>query len=206
MISKEVLVQRQFFRLAVGILALCSLNAKAHYLVTSTGKLYYHSIGCETVLKSVPNPDAKPGLVECVASTAAIELLCRNPADNNVAPGQSATRVVLVASERIDQSDITDKAKGKANVTVVISDDELLKPEYCVNPNWIPEQVLIRTLSARVNAYACTGDDLDPCAMRTLTSHLEKTCTLPAEYDFNNPPISGVTEYQCTEPVIVHDS
>ncbi|HEX4881325.1 MAG TPA: hypothetical protein VFV18_03160 [Porticoccaceae bacterium] len=199
-------MNRFIVKLAVGMLALCSLSAQAHYLVTSTGKLYYHSLGCETVLKSVPNPDAKPGMVECVASTATVELLCRNPANNNVAPGQSATQVVLVASERIDESDITDKAKGKANVTVIIEDDALLKPEYCVNPNWIPEQVLIRTLSARVNAYACTGDGLDPCDARVLTSHLEKTCTLPTEYDFNNPPISGVTEYQCTEPVIVHDS
>ena len=197
---------QQIFKLVVGLLALSALSAQAHYLVTSTGKLYYHSIGCDTVLKSVPNPDVKPGLVECVATTAAVELLCRNPVNNNVAPGQSAIQTVLVASERIDQSDITDKAKGKALVTVVIEDDELLNPEYCVNPNWIPVQVLIRTLSARVNAYACTGDGPDPCSTRVLTSHLEKTCNLPAEYDFSNPPISGVTEYQCTEPVIVHDS
>lgn len=199
-------MNRFIVQCSMALLALFSLSAQAHYLVTSTGKLFYHSIGCETVLKSVPNPDIKPGMVECVASTAAIELLCQNPAGHNVAPGQSATRVVLVASERIDQSDITDKAKGKANVTVIVEDDELLKPEYCVNPNWIPQQVLIRTLTARVNAYACTGDGLDPCAERVLTSHLEKTCTLPAQYDFNNLPISGITEYQCTQPVIVHDS
>lgn len=199
-------MHKLIIKLTVGILALFAVSAQAHYLVTSTGKLFYHSIGCETVLKSVPNPDVKPGEVECVASTAAIELLCRNPANNNVAPGQSAIQVVLVASERIDQSDITDKKKGKANVTVIIEDDELLNPEYCVNPNWVPTQVLIRTLSARINAYACTGDDPDPCSTRVLTSHLEKTCTLPSEYDFDNLPISGVTEYQCSEPVIVHDS
>ena len=199
-------MNRFIVKMAVGVLALCSLSAQAHYVVTSTGKLFYHSIGCETVLKSVPNPTAKPGLVECVASTATVELLCRNPANNSVNPGRSAIQAVLVASERVDESDIDKKEKGKATVTVVIEDDALLKPEYCVNPNWIPEQVLIRTLSARVNAYSCTGDGLDPCATRVLASHLEKTCTLPAEYDFNNPPIPEVTEYQCTDPVIVHDS
>lgn len=192
--------------LVVGMLALCSMSAQAHYLVTSTGKLVYHSIGCETVLKSVPNPTAKPGLVECVASTAAIELLCRNPANNSVNPGRSAIQAVLVASERILESDIDKKEKGRAIVDVVIGDEALLNPKYCVNPNWIPEQVLIRTVSVRINAYACTGDSLDPCSTRVLASHLEKTCILPTEYDFDNPPISGVTEYQCTEPVIVHDS
>lgn len=191
--------------LAVGVLALWSLGAQAHYIIIG-GKLYYDSIACDTLLKSVPNPATKDSVVECVASTALVEILCENPAGNAVAPGQSATQVVLVASERIDEEDITDKVKGKAEVRVVIDDTALLNPEFCVNPNWTPVEVLVRAMSARINAYSCVGDDIDPCADKVLASHLETNCVLPGEYDFDNLPISGVTEYQCSEPVIVHDS
>lgn len=190
--------------LVVVVISLWSLSASAHYVIIA-GKLYYDSIGCDTVLKSVPNPKAKEGLVECVASTAMVEILCENPATQQVAPGQSAIQVVLVSSERIDDSDITDKVKGKAEVSVVIDDDELLNPDFCVNPNWTPVEAIVRAMSARINAYACTGDGLDPCAEKVLTSHLETNCVLPGEYDFDNMPISGFTEYQCSEPVVVHD-
>lgn len=170
------------------------------------GKVYTGSIDCDSVLKAVPNPDTNPQQVECVAKTATVELLCQNPQTKNVAPGSSALQVVLVGSERIDQSDVTgtDKTKGKAEVRVTIEEDEvLLNPAYCVNPNWIPLDALVRSADIRMNAYDCKGTDPDPCTTKVLTSYLEMNCLLPAEYDLvNNPPPSG-TQYQCTEPLIV---
>ena len=180
-----------------------SNNADAGLIIS--GKAYYNTVRCDSVLKAVSNPDTNPQEVECLASNAAVELLCQNPQNQNVAPGQSAIQTVLVGSERVDQSDITDKVKGKAAVSVIIEDDALLNPEYCVNPNWNPLKALVRSTAIRMNAYDCKGTDPDPCTTKVLTSYLEMNCLLPAEYDLvNNPPISGVTQYQCSEPVIVN--
>lgn len=190
-------------KLAVFMVVLAqAVNASAHYTIVA-GKLFYHSLQCDAVLKSVPNPDAHPGEVECAASTSLIEVLCQNPAGSDVLPGQSATQVVIVGEDQIDQDDITDKKKGKANVSVVLPDDSLLKPEFCVNPNWDPIDVIVRATSATFKAYKCEGPDEDPCSEKILTSTLETNCVLPAGYDFDNLPPLG-TPYECSEPVIVH--
>lgn len=193
-------------KLAVGLVSVWSLSASAHYTIIA-GKMVYHSLQCDAVLKSVPNPDAHPGELECVASTALIEVLCENPTNHQVAPGQSATQVVLVGEKQIDQSDITDKVRGKANVSVVLPDDSLLKPEFCVNSNWNPIDVIVRATSATLKAYKCEGPDADPCSEKILTSTLEMNCALPAGYGFDNYPLNlppPGTPYECSQPVIVH--
>lgn len=188
----------------VALLVLVWSNTADAGIIIS-GMAYYNTLRCDSVLKAVPNPDTNPQAVECMASAATVELLCQNPQNQNIAPGQSAIQVVLVGSERIDQSDVTDKTKGKAEVSVIIEDDALLNPAYCVNDNWIPLQALVRSAAIRMNAYDCKGTDPDPCTTKVLTSYLEMNCLLPAEYDLvNNPPISGETQYQCSEPVIVN--
>ncbi len=131
----------------------------------------------------------------------------QNPAGNEVA-GESATPVTtLVAQAPVEQT-VNEKKKGKAHVAVHIDDAPLLDPQFCVNPNWIPVAVLIRSLTAEINTYACVGPDTDPCSVRgDLASTVVKQCELPAQYNFNNypnnlPPIG--TPYDCPIQTFVH--
>jgi hypothetical protein len=118
-----------------------------------------------------------------------VEILCRNPAGHDVHPGQSATQVTLVAQDQIDQGDITDKKKGKAHVEVLVRDDPLLNPEFCVSPNWIPIDVLIREMTAHINTYGCDGPAENPFSvLGQLASTVEADCVLPAQFNFDNYP------------------
>ena len=175
-------------------------NASAIYTYVN-GRWIVGSVVCDALLKSVPNPDVKPGQIECVASTALIDVLCENPTSKQIAPGQSAIQQVLVGQKQIDQGDITDKVKGKAAVKVELSDDPLLKPEFCVNPNWIPIDVLVRVFTGTMNAYECTGPSSDPCSEKTLANTLIMNCALPASYSFENYPANvppAGTAYDCS--------
>ena len=179
-------------RLAVFAFALIQAgNASAIYTYVN-GRWIVGSVVCDALLKAVPNPDSNPAQMECIVSTAQIEVLCQNPADNGVAPGQPAVQQILVGQAPITQGDITDKVKGKAEVSVEVSTDALLKPEYCVNPNWTPIKALVRVFTGTMNAYKC--DTVD-CAQKTLANSLKMTCALPSQYGFDN---ATGAEYSCT--------
>jgi hypothetical protein len=175
-------------------------NASAIYTYVN-GRWIVGSVVCDALLKSVPNPDVKPGQIECVASTALIDVLCKNPTGKQVLPGQSAIQQVLVGQKQIDQGDITDKVKGKAEVKVELSDDPLLKPEFCVNTNWTPIDVLVRVFTGTMNAYSCTGPSSDPCSEKVLENTRKMNCALPASYGFDNYPANvppAGTPYDCS--------
>jgi hypothetical protein len=194
--------------LMIGLLGIClglplGTVSEAHYQGYIAG-VHVSSVSCILGLKAVPNPATHPAAVQCVVATALVELLCKNPAGHEVRPGQAATQVILVAQDQIDQGNITDKKKGKAEVEVRVPDDPLLNPAFCVNPNWIPIEVLIRELTAQINVYECIGPAEDACSvLGTLASTVEADCTLSAEFDFDNLPPPG-TPYECAVGAFVH--
>jgi hypothetical protein len=185
-------------------------TAEAHYIPTLSGWAW-HSVECIVDLKSVPSPTTHPALTECVVNTALVEVLCRNPASHEVAPGRSARRVTLVTQEQLEEGNITNKKKGLAHVEVTVSDEPLLNPEFCVNRNWIPIDVLIREMAAEINTYECTGPAGNECGdgFLNLASTVTANCVLPAEINFddypdNLPPEGTDVQYECTNKVTEH--
>lgn len=190
--------------LGISLAAILGTEAKAHYVPTLSG-WGWHSVQCNVDLKGVPNPSTKPAVVECVVSTALVEILCQNPAGHDVQPGQPAIQMTLIAQHQIEDKNITDKKKGKAHVEVLVPDDSLLKSEFCVNPNWIPIDVLIREMTAQINTYECVGPAGAPCSVLRRASIVQAECALPAEFNFGNLPPVG-TPYECTDKVTVHEN
>ena len=186
--------------LSLCIVALMGIQAQAHYIYTSAGYLF-HSFQCLADLKGVANPDTKPAEAECEAFVTQIDILCLNPS-GKIVSGSSATQATLINTEQLTPANLT--GKGKASTDIIIPDGALLNPQYCINPNWIPVQVIIREATATQNIYKCIGDDPNPCDVRELASTTESLCVLPAQFNFNNPPIVGVTPYNCTEVFSAH--
>lgn len=177
--------------------AMLGTRAEAHYIYVS-GRLIKHSLLCSLDLKGVANPATNPALSECVIEVHLLDILCRNPQNNNTHPGRAATQTVLIAEDQIDQSDIT--GKGKAHVEILVEDDPLLNPEFCVNPNWIPIEVLVREATVHLNTFTCTDD---ACSTKVLASTAQLDCVLPSEFNLENLPPVG-TPYQCTQTSSQH--
>ena len=196
-----MLTKRMFFG-AMIIIAITTLGeqVEAHYLRVSAGYTIWHSTKCDLVLKAVPNPDANPAQFECLVTVTLVDTLCQNPTNHNVNPGQAATQTSIVSTEQITPSDITDKKKGIASVDAVIPDGPLLNNEFCVNPNWNIVDVLIREATVQYNVWQCVDTS---CVSRVLHTSSEFECTLPAQFNFSNPPLLE-TPYQCTENFSVH--
>lgn len=194
---------RKLMFIGVLVLSMATMSvspAEAHYLRTSTGYVFWHSTKCDLTLKSVPDPDSNPAQFECFVTVTLVDSLCENPQNRNVAPGQAATQTSIVATEQFTPEDITDKKKGLAHVEAVIPDDPLLKNEFCVNPNWHITDVLIREATVQYNVYQCSDTS---CTTKVLHSSSESSCSLPAQFDFTNPPVPG-DGYECTENFFAH--
>jgi hypothetical protein len=188
---------KTMIKIAVGVMALWSLNASAGYIIIG-GKLYYRSVGCELDLKGVKNTDVKPAEARCEVTASLVDVLCENPDGHNTAPGQAATQQVLVAEQEFIPADNLVDGKGKATVLVGVDTDPLLDlPGLCVNPNWTPVKVLVRETQVNMSIWECNGTGTDPCEGGTLKGTLKTSCKLPDQYNFDNPPVSGETLYEC---------
>jgi len=175
---------KTMIKFAVGVMALWSLNASAGYIIIG-GKVYYSSVGCELDLKGVKNTDVKPAELRCEVTASLVDVLCENPVGHVTTPGQAATQQVLVADQDFIPAELVD-GKGKATVSVTVDTDPLLAlPGLCVNANWTP------------SIWECNGTGTDPCEGGTLKSTLKTSCKLPDAYNFDNPPRSGETLYEC---------
>ncbi|MCK7577628.1 MAG: hypothetical protein MZV65_18685 [Chromatiales bacterium] len=79
---------------------------------------------------------------------------------------------------------------------------------FCVNHNWHPIAVLIRSFPSQMKTWACTLKDESLCDPANIgitpewvvASRATATCTLPSQYGFANPPIEDVTEYSLPQP------
>ena len=110
--------------LGVSLVTLLGTSAEAHYQGYIAG-VHVSSIECILGIQSVPNPDTHPAAVQCEVTVAAqsAEILCLNPNSREVRSGRLTRRVALLGEKPIDQNDITDKRRGKAEVTVTVPDD-----------------------------------------------------------------------------------
>jgi hypothetical protein len=196
-------------------------TAHAHYVYTFSGWLY-HDVMCNGELKSVPNPDSHPAFVQCTlggsGAPVVVEVLCRNPASQDVQPGSAAIQTSFTAFGELNASNF-DKKKGRAALAVeVLADGTLLQfvqndpGTFCVNPNWQPVAVLIRSFPTQMKTWACTLKDASLCNPANIgitpewvvASRATATCTLPSQYSFANPPVEDVTEYSCPNKVYEH--
>jgi hypothetical protein len=173
-------------------------KVEAHYIVVS-GRLLYHSLSCEEVLKGVKNPDTNPSQVTCTVTGTVVETLCQNPANQDVAPGKAATQITFIASEPLSSEDFN-KKKGEGSVRILISDEATLgvtSADGCVNPNWNIIKALVRSADVRLDAYTCGQNGICGDADDILASITTLQCTLPASVDFNTVvPEEGIG-YNC---------
>jgi hypothetical protein len=191
--------------LGVNLVTLLGISAEAHYQGYVAG-VHVSSIECILGIQGVPNPDTHPAAVRCEVTVAAqsAEILCLNPNGREVQPVRLTRRVALIGEKPIDQNDITDKRRGKAEVTVTVPDDSLLNPEFCINRQWIPEIALIRELTAKFSVHECVGPAEDPClVLGTPASTVDAHCVLPAVFNFDNLPPPG-TPYECAVGDFMH--
>lgn len=193
-------------------------TAQAHYVYTFSGWLY-HDVMCNGTLKSVPNPDSNPAFVQCTVGSedpmepvVVVEVLCRNPASQDVQPGSAAIQTSFTAFGELNAGNV-DKKKGRASVDVeALAPGALLQfvqndpGTFCVNHNWYPVAALFRRFPTQLNTWICTLKDTSLCNYANIgldtgewviESRVTAMCTLPSEFSFANPPIENVTEYSC---------
>ena len=174
------------------------------------------SLNCAWSLSGVPSTSQHPAQAECVSDISAVEVVCENPNNHQVAPGVSAVKTKLTATGWIDDLDGLVKYRGAANVSLTVEQQALNDTfgwssgkSYCVNSNWIPSQaypdVLVRALAVQANNYSCPLADSSIADCR-LCSTAALTCSLPAQYNLTidkktglqqNYPPAG-TEYACS--------
>lgn len=188
----------------VALIAGVAADADAHYTVIG-GKLVYHSLSCEELLKGVKNPDTNPSASKCTVTGTLVETLCQNPANHDVRPGQAATQVTFFGFEPLSSDDF-DKTKGTGSVSVLVTDDPLLglTDDACVNPNWHLIKALVREADVRFDNYTCGRDDVCGSADDVLASISAFRCTLPAWVDFDTvPPAEGI-DFDCSVVSTTH--
>jgi hypothetical protein len=167
---------------------------------------YYGSIDGCALVSQVRNPEQFPAQFSCEVEVTEVQTLCENPENHKVSPGEAATQVVFVGTNQIDDDDLLNskdqKNKGKASLCVSIEDNDcsidpvtgeprspLCDPQYCVNPNWHPLDVLTTAFRAKCTTEQCTGDDPDnPCDETVLWDTQVCECRLPAGYSVESKP------------------
>jgi hypothetical protein len=182
--------------LCLGLVAALGPAAEAHLAGTIRG-IHYRSIECVDDISGVPGTalgtdPTKPATVTCSALGKRIEILCQNPAGNNVS-GNSATQITVSTTDQINHQDITNKKKGIAEKILHISDEPFLDSRFCVNPNWTPINVLVTDVLITVEVKQCTDSS---CLTEIITSKEVQACVIPEGYSVENLPPPG-TEYIC---------
>jgi hypothetical protein len=190
--------------LGVSLLARLGSEAEAHLAGTViVGGYVRHVSSLEggITVKGVPNPDTNPSALVFTATITRVRFQCENPANNQVAPGQSADRTVIAGIAPFDEGNIN-KKKGTGTAAVHLDTDFVVTNEDCVNPNWfvVPESIFVEELSAKFETVECTGPDSDPCSSTVLAYEELRDCVLSGNYGYgkkeNGTPPPG-TLYDC---------
>jgi hypothetical protein len=176
---------------------------------------YFGSVnGCGLIGK-VPSTTRHPALFQCEATITKFEFCCLNPQNHDVRPGRAGTRVVFIATNPLDQSDLLAKQKGKAQPCVTVNDSSLASPQYCPNPQWTPVAcspdlplVVTTEFEATCRTIECIADNnpqtTDPCnddaPDKVANQQALALCTIQEGYGVENgeiPPVPGQTPYEC---------
>lgn len=218
----------------IGIVALAAMayialaavdDTDAHWTIKD-GKLVYHSLDCESVIK-----DWDPTLVGqgvCSTTATATEIRCYNPNGQYNDQGTSFNPIPFEPVSGPVQLD-TIKKKGKSTQAAghlrleVLTDDEVSSlgltwaQAGCPNSNWTV-RALLREADLLVDVYQCNVSDgnggwdcsnvpLDPSNPDPNSYTYAYTalfaCTLPAEFTFENPPGDG-DEMNCNYVTDTH--
>jgi hypothetical protein len=221
---KRVLMIGIAMGVGIAVLNIGTAQAQWQYLRPPGMWWWYGSLkGCGTITK-VRNPDQHPARMTCRVEVTAIEILCDNPAGNQVW-GEAATQVVLGGKNDIDDDDLLESKKGKkknrADLCVTIEDGDciydpdtgeynspLCDPEFCVNPLWNPVDVLTTKFTATCDTEQCTGED-DPATPEyneacddgnfVVRDTQVCNCTLPPGYGIED--VRDGTLVPCPDPL-----
>ena len=155
--------------LVIGVIAMSGTHANAQFF-DGWGWFGFSALRGEIDLRKVPNPDSKPRIVFVNGILSSIEVICLNPSDNNVAPGNAGSRTAT-GSGAIGGDNITDRKRGLAHVTVIFGATALAAAEAtatCVNPNWsvVTGSAAPKQVSLTMDIFACvpeSKDDQEPC-------------------------------------------
>lgn len=176
-----------------GLLAMLGTQAEAHY-VYMHGDYYYHSVGCEATIGSLPNPP-DPLVVGCVVATVQVETLCPDLSIVSLPLQVSLTNQVQIPP-------------GQTEVEVPVSDDPLLSLDLNDACGALaPIAALIRNFAPTVTISKCAGLLGNPCSVLLVTSTATSLCALPSQYNLDNYPENlppAGTPFTCTNPLIVH--
>ena len=178
------------------------VNSNAHlqgYLNIGGTWVHTFSLGCFGVFGGVPNPTVKPSQVECEAEILSAQILCANPNGKSVVPGVAGLGDIVSASTIVDENDIVDKKKGKAEVFVDVPTD--FDSTDCKN-NWHLIEDVVLAIEGKIKVFECTGPDGD-CSQRIQTYEEVQLCTLPAEFNILNPP-PDMTPFDCVQVSAEH--
>jgi hypothetical protein len=155
--------------LLVSMVAMSGTHAHAQFF-DSWGWFGFSALRGEIDLSKVPNPSSKPRIVFVQGILSSIEVICFNPANHNVAPGNAGTRTAT-GQTAISGDNITDRKRGLAHVTVFLGATELAAAEAtasCVTPQWtvVPGSAAPKQASLEMKLFACVPEshqDPEPC-------------------------------------------
>ncbi len=175
--------------LGVGLLAMLGTKAEAHY-VYANGRWYYHSVGCEVEIGSLPNP-RDDVIVKCAVTTVEVEAKCSNGSITD----PLSIEVLLTDQEELEA--------GQTEVEVIVDDDSLRSNSSIVSEcGGIADDVLIRSMASTVTIQ-CVGPSAT-CGLLSLvpTSIAVAACTLPSACTLNICEDDD-REYSCSS-IVTH--
>jgi hypothetical protein len=193
--------------LGLGLLGIWAADASAHsagYKLSPSGTLYHaSSVRCQFE-GLTPGSTGSVGLCE-IATDEAI-LFCINPSDQTVT---GTPRRLDIAFEEFfvfaqgTKTGGTTKYIMTADAAGVASSDEECDAsfectqlrQHCINPNWVPIDVVPVFMTATVSAFACPSKDACPCD----PFGTDPTTPACVDHNLSTPEIDpeGSLTYQC---------
>lgn len=186
--------------LALSLVATFGGEAEAHLAGTKKiGGYLVHvsSLGCGITVGGVPNPDQNPSALVCTATISSVEFLCINPANQQVSPGRSARRAVVIGTDEFSGENI-EKKKGTGTAEAHLDTNVLVTNQDCVNPNWSVVQESVVVLEAHVQ-YETVECATAECLSWVVAYREVRDCMLPPGFGIDPGEVFPAenTAYNC---------
>lgn len=134
--------------------------------------------------------------LDCNATILKYQGQCVNPQGKTVdgTPSKTQTYELTGSSENEREFEKEKGNGGRATASAHLITDGL--PLECKQKNYIPlvDSIVVLQFIARQTTRECLNED---CTATSTAWTKEELCTLPEEYDFDNPPPVG-TPFNCT--------